>query len=147
MTNVGTLENAGHICDLIGARKRTMPIEINFTGTLLTLRFLGRIEAKDLVEGTLAIEEIEASSPTAPDRIFTFADGSELAVGFEAIEAVAIMRNSARLKNGIRTAVVATGELQFGMARMFQSLVTNPQITIRIFRDPESATSWLASKK
>jgi len=50
-----------------------------------------------------------------------------------------------RLKNYIKSAIVANNPSQFGFARMFQTLNDNPQIEIRIFPAAESAMEWLTA--
>lgn len=48
------------------------------------------------------------------------------------------------LKNRVKSAIVAQRPVDYGMARMFEMLIQNPQIEVRVFRDGESARQWLA---
>ncbi len=42
-----------------------------------------------------------------------------------------------------KTAIVATGDLAFGMARMYEMLASEQQVKTRVFRDSELAQQWL----
>ena len=57
--------------------------------------------------------------------------------------AVAETRRRATLRNPIKSAIIASGIVHFGFARMFQTLNDNPQIVVAIFGDDESALQWL----
>jgi len=51
-------------------------------------------------------------------------------------------------KNG-KSAVIASRDLEYGMARMFQLMTENGEIpfTIRVFRSIDEAKQWLLSKE
>jgi len=42
-----------------------------------------------------------------------------------------------------KTAIVATGDLAFGMGRMYEMLASEQQVKTRVFRDSELAQQWL----
>jgi hypothetical protein len=41
------------------------------------------------------------------------------------------------------TAILATNDVVFGMARMFSILVESHGVAVEVFRDPQSASAWL----
>jgi hypothetical protein len=64
-------------------------------------------------------------------------------VGFNSVDALASRRRESRVVGPTRTAILVMNELQFGVARMYQTLNDHPQITTRIFRDRDEAMRWL----
>lgn len=54
-------------------------------------------------------------------------------------------RRTLALKNAFRSALVVSSPVTFGYARVFQTLMDNPLVTLRIFHDLAEAETWLAS--
>ncbi len=52
-------------------------------------------------------------------------------------------RNIARLLPAVRIAIVASSDVVYGMARMWQALMDQSGWTSRVFRSSEEALSWL----
>ena len=59
---------------------------------------------------------------------------------------MANIRTNAPIRNMVKSALVATDQMQFGYARMFASLNHNPNITIQIFQTREAALEWISSE-
>ncbi|HEX2854014.1 MAG TPA: hypothetical protein VHO24_12310 [Opitutaceae bacterium] len=81
--------------------------------------------------------------PVSPDRITDMSRVSGITLDFTAMEAFAAKRRNAPLKNRVKSAIVAPQPLQFGFARMYQTLNENRDIVIELFRDEASALQWL----
>lgn len=120
-----------------------MAYEIRFAGDLMIVRFLGIITREDLRASLAEVEGIEASRDAAPDRITDLSESDADEISFDAIEELVERRRAARLKNRVKSAIFAPGDVQFGFSRMFQSMNDNPQIEVAVFREPVRMASWL----
>jgi len=45
----------------------------------------------------------------------------------------------------VKSAILTSNPLQYGIARMFQSILEHPQIKIEIFSNEEEACKWLSA--
>jgi hypothetical protein len=124
-----------------------MAFDVRMEGPLLQVRIHGTVTPADLVALVDAVSELESAQPTTPDRItdLTGVEVDGMDVGFPEVLALAQRRRETLVKNPIRSAIVTSTVVQYGMARMFQTLNDHPQITLRIFRDREEALAWLAA--
>jgi hypothetical protein len=120
-----------------------MPFEIEFKNGIIESTFSGVVDLSQILTLVQQVEEIEAACDVAPNRICQLAGDMHIAFAFMDMEAVAERRRGTRLKNHVRTALVATAPQHYGYARMFQTLNSNPQIEIRIFNGIVTARRWL----
>jgi hypothetical protein len=51
-----------------------------------------------------------------------------------------------QLPHRVKSAILTNNSLQYGMARMFQSILEHPQMDIKIFSHEEEAYTWLSAK-
>lgn len=54
----------------------------------------------------------------------------------------------AQSRSGGKTAIIASGDLEFGLSRMYQSMadIADHPVSIRVFRSEEEALLWLHEK-
>jgi len=100
-----------------------------------------------LTEGDLrgigdAADELEATTPVRP-RITDMTGVTELEVRYADVQVFATRRREIKFPNAFKSAIVVSGASQLGIARMFQTLNDNPQITIEIFTEREKALEWV----
>lgn len=122
-----------------------MPFTIANDPHLIRITFTGVFTDEDLrglTEAMTAIEE--ASTPVAP-RITDVTGVTQLKIAYPDVHALAQKRRATTFPNTFKSAIVVGGPVQLGMARMFQTLNDNPQITIEIFSDEAAAMAWLRS--
>jgi hypothetical protein len=51
-----------------------------------------------------------------------------------------------QLPQKVKSAILTNNALQYGIARMFQSILEHPQMDIKIFSQEEEAYAWLSAK-
>ncbi len=112
-------------------------------GNILHVYFSGVITRADLLDWAQELTRIEAVLPMTPHRLNDISGVIDLPFGYDDINAFRRLRQSARLRNPIRSALYAPNDLQFGLSRMFQMLHSQPEIEVGIFRDREKAVAWL----
>jgi hypothetical protein len=111
-----------------------------------TLTAVGRVTANEVIA---ALDEFYAGSPT----LLALCDLSQADLLLFSTEQVArivaftIARAQARL--GGRTAIVSVGDLEYGMARMYEVLAElgKHAVVIRAFRAREDASQWLREER
>ena len=121
-----------------------MAFEVTMDGDLMRILLFDSLTDGDLRGLAEAVMVIEATQKTTPSRIADMTELVRFDVGFNSVDALAARRRESRVVGPTKTALLVTNELQFGVARMYQTLNDHPQITTRIFRDREAAMQWLA---
>jgi len=105
----------------------------------------GALTPQDLTDIMREADEIEKGMDPILNRITINAPGTEIQVGYKEVKEFAWYRRAIRFPNVFRSAIVVHSPVQRGVARMFQTLNDNPQITIQIFDDEAAALAWLRS--
>ena len=89
-------------------------------------------------------EIAEASHSVSLDRITDLTAVDRFEVGFREIYYFAIRRSTQQLTRVVKSAIVVQEPVQLGMAQMYEALMENPQIKIRILQSVKEATEWFA---
>jgi hypothetical protein len=109
---------------------------------------LSGIIARADFEGMFAdLKQIETTAEVTPDRITDITEVVNMETGYAVMLPNTRERSSMKFRNKFRSAIVASTPVQFGLARMFMSLNTNPQIELSIFKSVEAALAWLDQTK
>lgn len=120
-----------------------MPYSLQSSPGLIQFRVSGVVQLEDLLAAAREVQAIEAAAPVTPHRITDLSAAEDLDMTFSKMADFAALRRAACLKNKVRSAIVATMQVQVGFARMFQTLNDHPQIEIRIFDNHPEAMAWL----
>ena len=122
-----------------------MPVAFELIGELYHVTFSGVLSVEDLARAGEEMLTMETSFDRSPSRIVDMSGITGVSIGFDAISQLAELRSKSPVRNPVKSALIAPGQLQMGFARMFQTLNTNPRVITQVFRDRESAMSWLAA--
>ena len=109
---------------------------------LLRIRLHDTLSPADLDGLAKAVIELEGRLPVIPPRVTEMVEVTEIEVGFREFLVFVGYRRGQVLPNAVRSALVVATNVQLGIARMFQTLNDHPQVTVRIFRDVDSALAW-----
>jgi hypothetical protein len=112
---------------------------------IVYLTFRGCVTAEDLRDMADLFAKIETEARVSPDRMVDLSAIEGLNLNFSAIMNYAAARRNAPLQNTVKAAIVAPQTLQYGFARMFQTLNVNPDISMEIFIDQASGLAWIAA--
>ena len=121
-----------------------MPVIVKYDGRIIEVQMSGRIAGPELLSQLAEVVAIEEREAVTPDRIFDLSETDTSDIRFNDVFAIAERRRRELLRNPIKSAFVAKTNVQYGIARTFQSLNDNPQIDIRVFREESEARAWLA---
>ena len=124
-----------------------MPFELTTPGDVLFARVFGVFTAPELNQLATEAEIAEASHPVSLDRITDLTAVERFEVGFREIYYFAIRRSAQRFSRVVKSAIVVHDPVQLGIARVYEALIENPQIQIRILRSVTEATEWFADPK
>ena len=123
-----------------------MSHSIQILDGVVDIRFRGTVNSAELREVAEATGKIEEELPVSPNRIIDLSLVDEFQLDFRAMEQTAKLRRSAPLKNKVKSAIIATKPVQYGYARMFQTLNDNPNIDLELFTDRAKGLAWIASE-
>src|ERR1044072_4117217 len=122
-----------------------MPYTMALVGPLLRIELRDILNAVELHQLADEIEHLEPALPTTPDRIVDLRPLRSPVVDFSSMLSLAERRRAAPVRNAIRPALVADSPVAIGYSRMFQTLVTNPKIELRVFQTMDEAEAWIAA--
>lgn len=92
-------------------------------------------------------EAVAQAESNSISRIMIDSRDSVVHPGFDAMRDLATFVLSLRRSNLPRTALLVRGSFQYGLARMFGSLVEFSDWEFRIFREPAIAEQWLIEEE
>ncbi|GLC25143.1 hypothetical protein [Roseisolibacter agri] len=120
-----------------------MGFEVRLEGPLLRMRFFDALTHADLAGLAEEMLACEARLPVTPSRLSSLTEVTHVEVGFSEMLAFVERRRAVGPRQPIRSALVVTEAVQFGIARMFQTLNDHPLVTVCIFHDEAAALAWL----
>lgn len=120
-----------------------MPITTQLRDNFIESVWHDDITTADLEQLLRAIQDFEGRLPVALDRLSDMSGAQALQFHSNYIIAMGQARQQAKLKNPVKSAIIATTPEQYGVARMFQTYNQNPDIHITIFRERLPAYEWL----
>ncbi|MBK9991261.1 MAG: hypothetical protein IPP19_11140 [Verrucomicrobia bacterium] len=119
-----------------------MSFVIELTGDVICITAHGKINLEDVMGLGPSLKRIEDELPKAPNRVMDLSNSTGADLDFPTVSSFARMRNQTVLKNTVRVAIIAPSDFQFGMARMFQSMIANPHFDFCTFRKSDEAWNW-----
>lgn len=123
-----------------------MPVDFDFGERLVVIRLSGQVTN----EGILRAASRLATHPDYErgcDELWLFGDASFEVDGEGMRQVIAQDRRMrARFGDG-RVALVASSDLHFGMARMYQTLSDSGTFEVGVFRTRSEADAWLAEAR
>lgn len=120
-----------------------MPIAIEPNGEFILIKMTGLVSLPDLLSHADELAALEMRLPVTPHRLTLLSSGGVGDVSFADLHLFAAKRRAVQLKNAVKSAIVADDAVQFGFARMYQTLNENPNITVEIFQSEAPALAWL----
>jgi hypothetical protein len=123
-----------------------MPYSISSERGYTYINLSGHLTVPEVAAAVQKMDEIDSGADATPNRLVDITAVENLQVSFSEMSNFASLRRSVKLKNPVRTAVVARTPVQFGVARMFELLNQQPQTQVAVFTDPDLARRWLAGE-
>jgi hypothetical protein len=109
----------------------------------LRIELFGTITRGDLEMIAQELAALEATLDVTPHRLTEVQGVIDREIGFPEVLALAERRRAVRLRNPVKSAIVAAQPVSVGYARMIQTLHNHPQVEVQIFSTLEVAEAWL----
>ena len=77
------------------------------------------------------------------DRIEDMRKLEKVNIGFKELLFFTEGLQKMELPHPVKSAILTGNTLQYGIARMFQTILSHPQMKIKVFTDEEEARSWI----
>ncbi len=122
-----------------------MPIEFRILGDArrILTRCFGHLEGVHLLEYYRSLTADPLYDPTF-DELFDLSDVDEVDVTSNDLRKLShATRVGGRQGRGVRVAIVAPEDLEFGLSRMYEAFQAESANEMRVFRDPDEATKWI----
>ena len=103
------------------------------------------VQEEDLRSLAAELDIVEKDYAMMTNRVVSFCNVKTLNVNFSSVLFLAKMRNKKVFPNRFKTALLVSSKFQLGFARMYQTFIENPQMSIEIFTDEAKALEWLRS--
>ena len=123
-----------------------MALEIEMREDVLRIRLYETVSREDLTQLADEVLALEARMAPAPDRLSDLSAATEFEVGFAEFYELSLRRRGSPLANDIRSAILVATDVQYGLARMFQTLNDHPRVAVEIFRDLSEALAWVSPR-
>lgn len=121
-----------------------MPYSIETKGELIEVTYRGALTRKDIRDVmTDSLRAVDGQAKVA-DRIEDLRKVTEVSVGFADLWGVAQDVQNVQIPRVVKAAIITSGLVQYGIARMFQAILSHPQIKIEVFSNEEEAHQWLS---
>jgi hypothetical protein len=108
--------------------------------------FFGTMTYRDLLELEERVKKIHESNLVGLDGLVDLRELSNIHIDFVAVSGFTAALRCRSLPNKVRMAIVAMGPIQYGFARMFQTLLDHPQIEVQVFANEKDALDWFSSQ-
>ena len=122
-----------------------MPFQIQVDAQIIRIFLTGYVTKTEMSELTGETALLDAKFGKAFDRLTDLSAMEKSDSDYETISALGKERQARTFQNKFRSAIVAPNTLDYGCARMFQTLSQNPQVDRQIFKTMVEAELWLAS--
>ncbi len=110
---------------------------------LLVTRLMGHVTSEEFREVYAQLRKAPDFSPIFPE-IADFRHATSFGFGHQEMARLATIVTEQHWDREIKTAIVADGDLGFGMARIYQNYAQIGQVeTVVLFEHPEEAVDWL----
>jgi len=104
----------------------------------------GVVLGSEILAGAHAVSEHVQGGAELTHGLVDLSDVTELHLSAEEVELIALENRIAAASMPPATvAVIATRDLAFGLARMWEAMVSGTNWRTRVFRDADAAREWL----
>jgi hypothetical protein len=123
-----------------------MPYSIHSDMQLIRVKYGGTLDNND-IQGVLKESlKNDLQELTLVNRIEDMRELQGIKIGFRELMDFSKNLGTIQLPKTIKTAILTGNPLQYGIARMFQTILEHPQMVIQVFSDEKEAMNWVSSK-
>ena len=121
-----------------------MSYSIDTSTGFIKVTYMGTLDSKD-IQGVLRDGLItEGKELKTTNRLEDMRKLKGIKIGFQDLMGFTENIRTIQLPRTVKTAILTGNLLQYGIARMFQSILVHPQMKIEIFSNEAEANNWLS---
>jgi hypothetical protein len=118
-----------------------MPYSIEKIPGLIKVTYWGTLNKEDVL-GVID-HSFNGKVTDNSDRIEDMRNLHSVQTGYADLIEVTKQLHGLQLPRTVKTALLTSNALQYGVARMFQSILDHPQMKLEIFTNEKEAMNWL----
>jgi hypothetical protein len=122
-----------------------MICKYKYKNNILSVIFPETLSDSDFRLMNEELEIIERQYSVIPNFIVNLKNVETFNGDYHSIQKLALQREEKKFPNNILEAILVSNDFQLGFARMYQTFNSNPQLTIKIFKDEVQAIEWIIS--
>jgi hypothetical protein len=123
-----------------------MSYSMTMDGAVLRIHLCESLSDEDLRGLADDVLRLEAALDPTPSRVTDMTDLERINVGFREMLAFVERRHASPPHQPIRSALLVASDVQYGIARMFQTLNDHPLVSVEIFRRESDALDWAENR-
>jgi hypothetical protein len=108
----------------------------------ILVRFDGNLSIAELAQAADLLDAVDRASPGIY-RLIDLTAVSGVNLDFGAIARFAEDRRRWSLARRVKAAILVGSDVMFGLARMYEQMLDNPEISVDVFRNRTAAMAWL----
>jgi hypothetical protein len=124
-----------------------MPYQIQADRHLVRVTYTGHVTEAEVLRSAAELAELRTGYDRPPDQLMDFSGIEMQETRYELLLPIGTKLRRQVFTSAFRYAMVARTPLSYGIARMFQTLISHPQIDVRIFSTVAEADSWLTDSQ
>jgi hypothetical protein len=121
-----------------------MSYQIQANRDLFRVTYAGYVTEAEVLQCAAELAELRAGYDRPPNQLMDFSGIEMQDTRYELLLPIGARLRKQVFASAFRYAMVARTPLSYGIARMFQTLISHPQIDVRIFGTVAEAEHWLA---
>jgi hypothetical protein len=122
-----------------------MPYSIDTSTKFIKVTYSGTLDNND-IQGVLKDSLIVGGNElNLINRIEDMRELYGIKIGFDELMDFTENLRTIQLPHAVKTAILTGNSLQYGIARMFQTILEHPQMAIKIFSNEEEACKWVSA--
>jgi Protein of unknown function (DUF3478). len=122
-----------------------MPYSIDTSTKFIKVTYSGTLDNND-IQGVLKDSLIVGGNElNLINRIEDMRELHGIKIGFDELMDFTENLRTIQLPHAVKTAILTGNSLQYGIARMFQTILEHPQMEIKVFSHEEEACKWVSA--
>jgi hypothetical protein len=122
-----------------------MPFTVEKSTQLIRVTYTGTLDNKDITGVLQDSLTMEGSELNLINRLEDMRNLRGIKIGFDDLMEFTKNLRVIQLPKVVKSAILTGNPLQYGIARMFQTILEHPQMNIKVFSNEEEALRWIST--
>ena len=122
-----------------------MPFTVEKNTQLIRVTYTGTLDNKDITGVLQDSLTMDGSELNLINRIEDMRNLRGIKIGFDDLMDFTKTLRTIQLPKVVKSAILTGNPLQYGIARMFQTILEHPQMSIKVFSNEEEALRWIST--